>query len=219
MKQALLVLVMLGLAAAPAASQGRGNGRNKIPPGHLPAAGECRVWYDGVPPGRQPRPTSCAEAERIATRDRNARVVYGSDRDDRYRDDRWARDDDRRREDERRRTGRATERAVPRTDRYPDTYPYPDDRYPAQRNGSFAFRQGYEDGIVKGREDTRDGDSFDPARHSWYKSANRGYDSRYGSREQYREQYRDGFLDGYRAEYRGRERGTSSGSRPSWWPF
>ena len=219
MKQTLIVLVLLGITAAPAVAQGRGNGRNRIPPGHLPAAGECRVWYEGVPPGRQPRPTSCAEAERIAARDRNARVVYGSDRDDRYRDDRWARDDDWRRQDDRSRTGGTRDRAVPRTDRYPDAYPYPDDRYPAQRNGSFAFRQGYEDGIVKGREDTRDGDSFDPARHSWYKSANRGYDSRYGSREQYREQYRDGFLDGYRAEYRGRERGTSSGSRPSWWPF
>ena len=219
MKQAFLVLVLLGLAAAPAAAQGRGNGRNQIPPGHLPAAGECRVWYDGVPPGRQPRPTSCAEAERIASRDRDARVVYGSDRDGRYRDDRRAREDDWRREDDRRRTGRATERAVPRTDRYPDAYPYPDDRYPSQRNGSFAFRQGYEDGIVKGREDTRDGDSFDPARHSWYKSANRGYDSRYGSREQYRHEYRDGFLDGYRAEYRGTDRGAGSGSRPSWWPF
>ena len=219
MKQAFIVLVLLGLAAAPAAAQGRGNGRNRIPPGHLPAAGECRVWYDGVPPGRQPRPTSCAEAERIAARDRNARVVYGSDRDDRYRDDRWARDEDWRRQDDRSRTGGARERAVPRTDRYPDAYPYPDDRYPSQRDGSFAFRQGYEDGIVKGREDMRDGDSFDPARHNWYKSANRGYDSRYGSREQYREQYRDGFLDGYRAEYRGRDQGTGSGSRPSWWPF
>ena len=223
MKQAFIVLVLLGLAAAPAAAQGRGNGKNRIPPGHLPAAGECRVWYDGVPPGRQPRPTSCAEAERIASRDRNARVLYGSDRDGRYRDDRWERDDRgerngrRERDDDwsredRRRTGRDG-RAVPRTDRYPDAYPYPGDR--SQRGGSFAFRQGYEDGVAKGREDTRDGDAFDPARHGWYKSANRGYDSRYGSREQYRQEYRDGFLEGYRAEYRG----TANRSRPGWWPF
>lgn len=216
MKQAFIVLILLGFAATPAAAQGRGNGRDRIPPGHLPAAGECRVWYDGVPPGRQPRPTSCAQAERIAARDRNARVVYGSDRDDRYRDDRWERDDDWSREENRRRTGRDG-RAVPRTDRYPDAYPYPGDR--SQRGGSVAFRQGYEDGVAKAREDTRDGDAFDPARHGWYKSANRGYDSRYGSREQYREQYRDGFLDGYRAEYRARDRGTGSGGRPSWWPF
>lgn len=214
MKPAFIVLVLLGLAATPAAAQGRGSGRSQIPPGHLPAAGECRVWYDGVPPGRQPRPTSCADAERIAARDRNARVLYGSGRDDRYRDDRWERDDDRRREDGRRRTGRPTGRAEPRTGRYPDAYPY-SDRFPGQRNGSFAFRQGYEDGIVKGREDTRDGDAFDPARHSWYKSATRGYDSRDGSRAQYRERYRDGFLDGYRAAYRG----TATRSRPRWWPF
>jgi hypothetical protein len=216
MKQALTVFVLLGLAAAPAAAQGRGNGNDRIPPGHLPAAGECRVWYEGVPPGRQPRPTSCAEAERIAARDRSARVLYGSDRDDRWErdDDRWERDGDRRQR-ERSRTGRDTGIAVPRTGRYPDASQYPGDRLPGQRGGSFAFRQGYEDGIAKGREDTRDGDAFDPARHGWYKSADRGYNSRYGSREQYREEYRDGFLDGYRAEYRG----TGNRSRPDWWPF
>ena len=221
MKHAFIVLALLGLAAAPAEAQGKGKGKNRVPPGHLPAAGECRVWYDGVPPGRQPRPTSCAEAERIAARDRNARVLYGSDRDDRYRGDRdrgngrWERDDDWGREDERRRTPRESGRAVPRTGRYPEAYPYPDDRFPGQRDRSFAFRQGYEDGLVKGREDTRDGDNFDPARHGWYKSANRGYNSRYGSREQYREEYRDGFMEGYRAEYRG----TGNRSRPGWWPF
>ena len=213
MKQAFIVVVLLGVAAVPAAAQGRGNGNKRIPPGHMPSAGECRVWYDGVPPGRQPRATSCAEAERIAARDGNARVVYGSDRDDRYLDDRLERRDDRRSADDRWSTGRPTGRAVPRTDRYPDASPYPGDRLPSQ--GSVAFRQGYEDGVVKGREDTRDGDSFDPARHSWYKSANRGYESRYGSREQYQEQYRDGFLDGYRAE----RRGTGSRSGSSWWPF
>src|SRR6188508_2763143 len=91
MKQAFIVVVLLGVAAVPAAAQGRGNGNKRIPPGHMPAAGECRVWYDGVPPGRQPRATSCGEAERIAARDGNARVVYGSDRDDRYLDDRLER--------------------------------------------------------------------------------------------------------------------------------
>src|SRR5437773_169185 len=29
-----------------------------IPPGQLPAAGECRLWIPGDPPGRQPRPKS-----------------------------------------------------------------------------------------------------------------------------------------------------------------
>jgi hypothetical protein len=29
-----------------------------IPPGHFPRPGECRIWYPGTPPGRQPRPKS-----------------------------------------------------------------------------------------------------------------------------------------------------------------
>src|SRR5207247_8450144 len=29
-----------------------------VPPGHLPDPGECRLWYPGTPPGRQPRPRS-----------------------------------------------------------------------------------------------------------------------------------------------------------------
>ena len=47
-----------------------------IPPGHMPPAGSCRVWYDHRPPGHQPAPTSCREAERIAARERGARVIY-----------------------------------------------------------------------------------------------------------------------------------------------
>src|SRR5437773_7256633 len=29
-----------------------------VPPGHLPDPGECRLWYPGTVPGRQPRPRS-----------------------------------------------------------------------------------------------------------------------------------------------------------------
>jgi hypothetical protein len=29
-----------------------------IPPGHLPKAGECRIWIPGTPPGQQPKPKS-----------------------------------------------------------------------------------------------------------------------------------------------------------------
>lgn len=32
----------------------------RIPPGHLPPPGSCRLWYVGRPPGHQPPPTSCA---------------------------------------------------------------------------------------------------------------------------------------------------------------
>jgi hypothetical protein len=31
-----------------------------VPPGHLPAPGECRVWVPGTPPGRQSAPGECA---------------------------------------------------------------------------------------------------------------------------------------------------------------
>lgn len=34
----------------------------QIPKGHLPPPGECRLWFPGHPPGKQPPPTSCTEA-------------------------------------------------------------------------------------------------------------------------------------------------------------
>src|SRR5438128_364972 len=30
----------------------------RVPPGHLPKPGQCRIWIPGVPPGHQPRPKS-----------------------------------------------------------------------------------------------------------------------------------------------------------------
>ena len=35
----------------------------KIPPGHFPPPGMCRVWFPGRPPGHQPPPVSCERAE------------------------------------------------------------------------------------------------------------------------------------------------------------
>ena len=47
-------------APAPAASRGPSTAASlKIPPGHLPPAGQCRVWVDGLPPGKQPASRSC----------------------------------------------------------------------------------------------------------------------------------------------------------------
>lgn len=69
------------------------------------------------------------------------------------------------------------------------------------RFNSIAAENGYRDGLVKGREDLEDGDSFDPNRHSWYRSANRGYTSRHGSKEAYRDEYRRAFVRGYDAAY------------------
>lgn len=75
---AVFAWAVVGLTlAAPAAAQ-RPYGGQGIPPGHLPPSGLCRVWYDNLPPGRQPAPTSCRNAEAIAARDRDARVIYGA---------------------------------------------------------------------------------------------------------------------------------------------
>ena len=38
----------------------------KVPPGHLPHAGQCRVWFPGRPPGQQPSAGSCNGIERVA---------------------------------------------------------------------------------------------------------------------------------------------------------
>ncbi len=51
------------------------NGHDRIPPGQLPPAGMCRIWIDGVPPGRQPAPTDCQTA--VRTKPANARVIWG----------------------------------------------------------------------------------------------------------------------------------------------
>lgn len=50
---------------------------DRIPPGHMPPAGLCRIWIDGVPPGRQPAPTDCQTA--VSTKPANARVIFGGD--------------------------------------------------------------------------------------------------------------------------------------------
>lgn len=60
-----------------AGSTSDGAGSSRVPKGHLPPRGMCRVWVDGVPPGHQPAPTSCAQAERDRFKYSNARVIYG----------------------------------------------------------------------------------------------------------------------------------------------
>ena len=199
------VLFMLGTlaAATPAIAQPRNS--QGIPPGQLPPAGLCRVWYDGVPPGRQPRATSCNEAERIASRDRNARVIYG---DDYYRNDRYG------------------------NDRYGNNYPYgsSNDRYgyPNRDNGrygvnSVAYDNGYREGLEKGIQDARDRKSFDPVRYKEYRNADQGYNSRYGTKDQYKLTFRNGFESGYSQGYRqngGRYPTANSQRYPaSRWPF
>ena len=65
-----------------------------------------------------------------------------------------------------------------------------------------AFDNGARDGFEKGREDARKNRSFDPLRHSWYRSGDRDYENEYGSREQYKDVYRRGFQDGYERGFR-----------------
>lgn len=196
MRNIAATLVLVGLAVLPAAAQGRGgryNDRNQgVPPGQLPPAGQCRVWYEGRPPGQQPRPTSCDNAERIASRDRYARVIYGTDRNARG-NGRRNRDIDNRNAER----GGVLSRL-------------PIGRYPNARTGGVyqneIFNTGYKDGVEKGREDAGDRDSYDPVRHSRYRSADRGYDTRYGTKDQYKLIYRDGFEAGYDDGYRGTTR-------------
>lgn len=190
MRTALATFIVIGLAAtASIDAQGRGRKAKGVPPGHLPPAGQCRVWYDGVPPGRQPAPTSCNQAEREASRDRNARVIYG-DRSDRGNDD-WRTDDDYRTGG-----GSIVDRIRDRIGNR-NTNGRNDGRYT-----SAAYNNGEQDGYEKGREDGRDNDSFDPVRHSRYRSGDRGYNSSSGTREAYKLAYRDGFETGYERGYR-----------------
>ncbi len=50
-----------------------------IPPGHLPPPGQCRIWIEGRPPGRQPRARSCNNI--LANAPAGAMVVYRPTRD------------------------------------------------------------------------------------------------------------------------------------------
>lgn len=191
MRTAAMSLILLAVMAG--TSEAQFNGRNRrnqgIPPGQMPPAGMCRVWYDNLPPGRQPRATNCDQAERLASRDRNARVIYGDDyrgannRDQRYRN----------------RGLGGVYRTYPNDRTYGNTYPNSNGRYGVN---SVPYDNGYRDGLEKGREDARDRDSYDPVRHSWYRNGNRGYNSRYGTKDSYKLTYRDGFEAGYEQGYR-----------------
>jgi len=63
--------------SGPADRGPRGRHKARIPPGHLPPPGACRVWAPGRPPGHQSPPTSCRTAYRQARRS-GALVVHHS---------------------------------------------------------------------------------------------------------------------------------------------
>src|SRR5262245_25945049 len=184
-------LAFVGITAD-AQAQGRWNGRDRnevarlqgVPPGQLPPANLCRVLYDGRGWGRQSGAINCRQAETIAARDRNARVIYGENAfASRNGSGNWNRDDDWR-------TGRN------RDPRWNDGY-YDRARTPA-------YETGFRDGLQRGREDVSRRNSYDLNRHGWYRSADRGFENRYGSRQDYERWYREGFQSGYSQAYRGR---------------
>lgn len=75
LRWAMTCVVAGVVAVGVAGAQGR-SARASIPPGQLPPAGACRVWYDGRPAGQQPSPTRCDVARREAAQ-RGGRVIYG----------------------------------------------------------------------------------------------------------------------------------------------
>src|SRR5262245_32619823 len=62
----------------PAPSENANAGRTivKVPPGHYPPPGQCRVWYQGRPPGKQPRATRCDDL--VGTVPHGAIVLYNA---------------------------------------------------------------------------------------------------------------------------------------------
>jgi hypothetical protein len=182
-----LSLAIVGVTAD-AQAQGRWNRRDRndvarlqgVPPGQMPPADLCRVFFDNRGYGRQPSAMNCRQAEAIAARDRDARVIYGENAFA-YRngygnsgDSRWERS---------------------RDPRLSDGY-YDRARTPA-------YDSGFRDGLQRGREDANRRSSYDLNRHGWYRSADRGYDNRYGSRTDYSRWYREGFEAGYGQAYGG----------------
>jgi hypothetical protein len=66
--------LLIGVGASAANAQIAVSARD-VPPGHRPPPGMCRIWIDGVPPGRQPGVMDCATARSAAPR--GSRIIYG----------------------------------------------------------------------------------------------------------------------------------------------
>ena len=49
----------------------------QVSPDRVPRGGLCRIWYEGIPEGRQPLPMTCARAHRVA-REHGGRVIWAA---------------------------------------------------------------------------------------------------------------------------------------------
>src|SRR5262249_36992463 len=65
-----------------------------------------------------------------------------------------------------------------------------------------AEQRGYSTGLDRGRDDARDGRSFNPNNSDHYRHGDSGYHSEYGNKEAYRSVYRAAFRRGYEQGYR-----------------
>jgi hypothetical protein len=63
----LLVSALLA-PTAPALAKDKDYGEFRVPPGHIPPPGACRIWFPGRPPGHQPAPGSCRVLSRQVPR-------------------------------------------------------------------------------------------------------------------------------------------------------
>ena len=163
----------LALATTTAGAQGR---RTGIPPGQIPPAGLCRVWIDGVPAGRQPRPTDCRTAR--ANAPRNSHIIYGSQSQGRIGLDPRVGTV----------SGRYDQRAAPRSSRYDPRYDTNsrlyDPRYGTSgSNGRYDLRRDQNDnnGRYEPRDNDRDGDKVDHKRQREHEKAERKNEKRENS--------------------------------------
>jgi hypothetical protein len=186
MRGALIFTVLFVAGSAVPTLAQRGGG---VPPGQMPPPGACRVWYEGRPPGQQPPPTNCDQAERVASRTRNARVIYGSAPRN---NGRWERD------------------------RYPSRYPDYRGGYQniAYRNG---YEDGYEKGEEDARDNDRY-DPIRHGRYRSADHGYEGrYGSKEQYKDVYRDGFRAGYDAGYR-DWSGRRARTRTGGGVPW-PF
>jgi len=77
---------------APALAKDKDYGEFRVPPGHVPPPGACRIWFPGRPPGHQPKPGSCRVLSRQVPRGayliaNDRRWTYGELSDRRFRYD------------------------------------------------------------------------------------------------------------------------------------